>query len=90
MIFKVKQADTGKWFYYDNVFLFKVKYDIRQIDQPTTGNEIILLPQERDPEKNVTHCDLNFINNEKEYLTVIFDTEAYLLNNEGKTIERIS
>jgi len=90
MIFKVLQADTRRWFYYDDIFLFKVKYDIRILDQPISGDEIVLLPEEREPDQEVVYCNLNFKNSNREYLTIVFNTEAYLLNDEGKTIEKIN
>ena len=87
MILKVLQPDTGKWFYYDRIHLFKTKYGKRDVGQPITEEEISLLPQGRDPELTVAICDLNFESGRT--LTVVFGEEGYLLNDEGRTIEKI-
>lgn len=87
MILKVLQADTGKWFYYDKIHLFKVKYGQRDVNQPIEENQIVLLAEKRDPDITVAMCDVNFEGGD--CLEVIFSEEGYLLNDVGKTIERI-
>ena len=87
MILKVLQPDTGKWFYYDNVCLFKVKHGCVDLNEPMADNEVCLLPDKRDPAKTVAKCDVNFESGR--CLRVVFDDEGYLLNDVGKTIEKI-
>ena len=89
MILKVLQPDTGKWFYYDKICLFKVKYRRIEQNEPTGGaaNEICLLPDKRDPVKLAAVCDVNFENGRS--LTITFEDEGYLLNDVGETIEKI-
>lgn len=88
MILKVLQADTGKWFYYDKICLFKVKYGVRDVNEPIAEDQIVLLPEKRNPEDTVARCDVNF--EDGRYLEIIFSDEGYLLNDVGKTIETIA
>ena len=87
MILKVLQPDTGKWYYYDNIRLFKVKHGIRELNKPVGEDQIILLSEKRDPEAPVAMCDVNF--EDGECFEIVFSEEGYLLNDVGKTIERI-
>lgn len=89
MILKVLQPDTGKWFYYDHIDLFKVKHDRWPKERPATENDIVLLSGDRraDGEEIVAICDVNFENGR--CLTIVFSEEGYLLNDVGKTIEKI-
>ena len=95
MIFKAKQGDTDKWFYYDNITLFKHKWIYRPYPRPSIdADEVCLLPDEplnlqsdvNGQLENVLMCDLNFASGSTK---TIYVYEAYLLNDEGKTIERL-
>ena len=90
MILKVLQPDTRRWFYYDKVCLFKLKYGVCDLSEPVqTGDAdtICLLPEDHDPKKPVAICDVNFESGR--CLEITFDREGYLLNDVGKTIEKI-
>lgn len=91
MILKVLQPDTGKWFYYDKIHLFKSKYEKRGPETPIIDDEVILMLYQWDSgnsaEIRVAVCDLNFENGR--CITVVFSEEGYLLNDEGRTIEKI-
>ena len=87
MILKVKQPLTDAWFYYDHVSLFKVRWGVRDEKDPIIEDQIDLLPEERDMGSYVASCVLNFDNGN--VLEVVFAGEGYLLNDEGKTIERL-
>ena len=87
MIFKVYQSLTGKWFYYDNISLTKRAYVVLPNDKPMGEHEVHLLTEDRDPNLSVTSMDLIF--RDGSYKTLFFNEAAYLMNDDGKTIEKL-
>ncbi len=87
MIFKVFSPVTKTWFYFDHVRKFSEWSEVYEERETLRKCEMALLSENRDPGAPVTQCVLHFENGEFE--DVIFDSEGYLLNDEGKTIERI-
>jgi len=88
MILKVLQSDTKKWFYYDSIRLFKSKRAMYDNDEENVvGNQVVLLPKERNEGDTVLRCDANF--EDGSCLEIVFSEEGYLLNNKGETIERL-
>jgi hypothetical protein len=86
MIFKVYQPLTGKWFYYDNICLAKENFVVLG-NRPLDEDEVNLLPEERDAQQAVRSIDLIFINGRVK--TIYFQDRGFLMNDEGKTIERL-
>jgi hypothetical protein len=85
MIFKAYQPLTGKWFYYDKIQLFKEKAIEWEAQRPLCDDEISLLPEDV-ADKSYAHAvDLVFQNGYAK--TVYFNQAAYLMNDEGRTIE---
>ena len=86
MIFKVRQSDTSKWLYYDNIILFKYERIYQDLDVPTQEKEVVLLREDRDPKFSIVKCNLIFKESD---LIITCDGTALLLNDEGIVIEEI-
>ena len=87
MVLKVRQPDTGRWFYYDKICLFKFGLEVREMNAPVGPDEVVLLPAGRDAERVVAVCVLNF--EDGQMRIVVCEDSCYLLNDAGQTIERI-
>lgn len=90
MILKVYDPVTDKWFFYDNIGLAKVRHgQVKYPIPPTSEGEISLLAKMEEGSEPfmAAFVDAIFDNAAK---TVIFKSgDGYLLNDEGKTIERL-
>lgn len=92
MLFRVYQKLTGKWFLYDNIRLTKTKYFEKWPENPKAvydaKNFVNLLPKDSTSEVGITQVELIF--KDGPIKTVVLQTgKGYLMNDEGKTIERL-
>ena len=89
MIFKAYQPQTGKWFLWDNIRLVKTHYG-EMPDQPyDPENFVNLLPDTPLVSGEcVANIDLIFQNGPSK--EVVFKSgDGFLMNDDGKTIERL-
>ena len=92
MILKIADNESG-WYYYDDVSrVCTKKYNLEEKEKTEAGRYRFKLIE--NPHLNLTqYLSLDFIyglNKDKEVVWIITNAQAYLLNNEGKTIERIN
>ena len=103
MILKIERyKDNQKWWIYDNIVKIsisnKMYHSKHSIDIHAEGIDAIFLDVEAkcecEPDTVVCNDCIGYytlicrLNNYEEY-SIIFDTVAYLCNDEGKTIEKI-
>lgn len=93
MILKIERHDTKQhWWLWDNIKKISLSYLLTK-SKPTApkaisdnpGTDAILFDHEDEGPYYRLICRLN---NNSEY-SIAFDTIAYILNNNGKTIEKI-
>ena len=87
MILKVYQPLTDKWFFYDNIVLAKRWHTVIPLTMPMNDEDVNLLPEKRNPDDFVDALDVVF--RDGSYKTVFFAGDGYLMNDDGKTIERL-
>jgi len=101
MIVKV-QGETGKWILFDNAE--KVEFNttprkfrsIEEIDavgvEEDASDVFYILTEPSHEEMNFTNpveaAIISFVKNHRKYV-ILFNTVAYLCNDQGKTIERV-
>ena len=92
MVLKIRDADRDqKWWYYDNIA--KISTDLISYQESMERcksmgcPEVFLVNENMHPDDTVRFCIVRFKNNDE--CAMAFINEAYLLSDEGKTIERI-
>lgn len=88
MILKIRDpVEQGKWWYYDDIA--KISTERVQVSEDRSGLEmhLVLLPKEIAAKDFITICIIRFRNGTEELFKLW--GEIYLLNNEGKTIEKL-
>ena len=91
MILKVKKDSIGEgtWYFYDNISWAKMHTNRKPPDNWSNKEDIIdLLPQGIAENASVQIMYLHFLNGLEKFIRFAKGT-AYLLNDDGKTIERL-
>jgi len=86
MILKLGQQESKKWFFYDRIKQVRTYIGLRSLEEPINDDEMNLLSESRNPQYPISVCEVRFEDNSSK--TFYFEV-GYLLNNEGKTIERL-
>ena len=86
MILKLGKQESKKWFFYDGIKRAETYIALRSLEEPINDNEMNLLSEARNPKYPISVCEVVFEDNSSK--TFYFEV-GYLLNNEGKTIERL-
>ena len=86
MILKIEYKGAKGWLFYDRVKSAKVRAVLHDPKEPLGDDEIDLLSEDRDPKLEVGQCSVVFDDGSHQ---IFYFDEAYLLNNDGKTIERL-
>lgn len=91
MILKVYDPPTGRWVFFDQIKSAYVSRRICTYPLPPIGSmEVEMLPKEIEGDISITEVGLTFATNRlKPALVRLLGGNGYLLNDEGKTIERL-
>ena len=87
MILKVRQP-SGEWFFYDNIQRAKVYFGEMPNQPYDPENFVKLLPEVLTPGDCIVDVDLVFKDAPTKEI-VFVSGEGYLMNDEGKTIEKL-
>ena len=98
MILKFKVPEVkNKWMYFDHVDRISVSRDLKskkefdkqwKTDEPPFDCDAVFIDMDMDFPVSLVCFRKSRLSNEDE-MAIWFNTEAYLLNDEGKTIERL-